>query len=107
MEAPSFAPTIQSWWRCPGSRLSVRCVVLSSSAVFRIVVESPDHCAWCAGNFQSKVLFENKESEGRGETTVIQNRTHPSQQKFFDLLGTRKSHAASASFVPSFLMCYS
>jgi hypothetical protein len=41
-----------------------------------------------AGNFQSKVLFEKKESEKLGETTVHQNRLHPSQQKIFDLLGT-------------------
>ena len=41
-----------------------------------------------AGNFQSKVLFEKKESEKLGETTVLQNRLHPSQQKIFDLLGT-------------------
>ncbi len=40
-----------------------------------------------AGNFQSKVLFEKKESEKLGET-VLQNRLHPSQQKIFDLLGT-------------------
>jgi len=54
-----------------------------------IVVESPDHgAAWLAGLFQSKVLFENAESFVKGETTVLQQRLHPSQQKFFDLLGT-------------------
>ena len=53
-----------------------------------IIVESADRCAGLAGNFQSKVLFEKKESEVKGETTVLQNRMHPSQQKLFDLLGT-------------------
>ena len=54
------------------------------------VVESADDCpAGPAGNFQSKVLFETKESEALGETTVLQTRLHPGQQKFFDLLGTR------------------
>ena len=55
-----------------------------------IVVESADDCAvGPAGNFRSKVLFETKESEALGETTVLQTRLHPGQQKFFDLLGTR------------------
>jgi hypothetical protein len=53
-----------------------------------IVAESADRWAGRAGNFQSKVLFEKKESEAKGETTVLQNRMHPSQQKLFDLLGT-------------------
>ena len=44
--------------------------------------------AWLAGNFQAKVLFESKESRAKGETTVLQNRAHPSQQKFFEFLGT-------------------
>ncbi len=43
----------------------------------------------------SKILFENKDSQAKGrkgETTVlqVQNRAHPSQQKFFELLGTRE-----------------
>ena len=62
---------------------------------WHIVVESADHCAGLAGNFQSKVLFENKGSEALGETTMLQTRMHPSQQKFIDLLGTRKSHTPS------------
>ena len=37
------------------------------------------------------ILFEKKESEALGETTMLQTE-HPSQQKFFDLLGTRKLH---------------
>jgi hypothetical protein len=65
---------------------------LCSSSIFRGVLarcfESADRCAGLAGNFQSKVLFEKKESEVLGETTVLQNRMHPSQQKIFDLLGT-------------------
>ena len=48
----------------------------------------PDRCAGLAGNYQAKVLFERFDSEADAETTVLQNRTHPSQQKFFDLLGT-------------------
>jgi hypothetical protein len=46
-----------------------------------------------AGNFQTKVLFETAGSQVKGETTAIQNRMHPSQQKFFDLLGTQTLHA--------------
>ena len=42
-----------------------------------------------AGNYQSKVFFEQKDSEEKGETTVLQDRTHPSQKKFFALLGTQ------------------
>jgi hypothetical protein len=65
---------------------------LCRSSKFRGVLarcfESADRCAGLAGNFQSKVLFEKKESEALGETTVLQNRMHPSQQKLFDLLGT-------------------
>ena len=41
-----------------------------------------------AGNFQSKVLFEKKESEKLGET-VLQNRLHPSQQKIFSIFSVR------------------
>jgi hypothetical protein len=55
-----------------------------------LVVESADDFAiGQAGNFQLKVLFETKESEALGETTVLQTRLHPGQQKFFGLLGTR------------------
>ncbi len=65
---------------------------LCSSSNFRGVLarcfESADRCAGLAGNFQSKILFETKRSEKMGETTVLQNRLHPSQQKIFDLLGT-------------------
>jgi hypothetical protein len=35
-----------------------------------------------------RILFETKESEELGETTVLQARLHPSQQKLCDLLGT-------------------
>ncbi len=58
--------------------------------LLHVVVESPDHCAWLAGNFQSKVLFETKHSEAAGETTAVQIRNHPSQEKFFDFLGKLK-----------------
>ena len=54
------------------------------------VVESgaPDRCAGLVGNYQDKVLFEQADSHDKGETTVLQNRMHPSQKKFFALLGT-------------------
>ena len=65
-----------------------RCGVLFFKLSWIIVAESADRWAGLAGNFQSKVLFEKKESEAKGETTVLQNRMHPSQQKLFDLLGT-------------------
>jgi hypothetical protein len=70
-----------------------------------IVVESGETIRWSLrwANFQSKVLFEKKESEALGETTVLQNRIHPSQQKLFDLLGTHcppPSPFFSNSFMP-------
>ena len=60
--------------------------------VFYIVVEPSDPCAGLAGTFLSKVLFdsETKDSEDGGETTAIQIRNHPSQQKFFELFGKLK-----------------
>ena len=48
-----------------------------------------NNCVLRTGNFQAKILFENKDSQAKGETTVLQNRAHPSQQKFFELLGSR------------------
>ena len=51
----------------------------------------PDRCAGLAGNYKAKVLFEKANSEEDAETTVLQNRMHPSQQKFFDFLGTHIS----------------
>jgi hypothetical protein len=63
------------------------------------------HCL--AGN---QVLFEKKNFEELGESTVLQARLHPSQKKFFNLLGTRKSHpplhtatAQCFSFDPLFI----
>jgi hypothetical protein len=49
-----------------------------------IVVASgaPDRCAELVGNYQAKVLFEQANPEAKGETTVLQNRMHPSQKKF-------------------------
>jgi hypothetical protein len=54
-----------------------------------IVVESvaPDRCAGLVGNYQAKVLFKQADSDAKVESTVLQNRMHLSQQKFFDLLG--------------------
>ncbi len=43
------------------------------------------------GNYKTKVLFEQADSDDKGETTVLQNRMHPRQQKFFDFLGTQIS----------------
>jgi len=60
-------------------------------------------CAGLAGNYQSKVLFEKSKSETKGETTVLQNRMHPSQQKFFDLLGTQCPQCPLPS--PVFFLC--
>jgi hypothetical protein len=60
---------------------------------FSLFNSNPDHCGWLAGNLDLevlKLLFENKESQENGETTVLQAFTHPSQQKIFELLGTRK-----------------
>jgi hypothetical protein len=46
-----------------------------------------DRCAGLAANYQAKVLFEQANSGDNAETTVLQNRMHSSQQKFFNLLG--------------------
>jgi hypothetical protein len=64
------------------------CTYSNFRGVLARCFESADRCPGLAGNFQSKVLFETKGSEKLGETTVLQNRLHPSQQKIFDLLGT-------------------
>jgi hypothetical protein len=48
---------------------------------------------WLAGAFNKKVLFETALSESLGETTVLMNRQHSSQQKFFDHLGELKFRA--------------
>ena len=64
------------------------CTYSNFRGVLARCFESADRCPGLAGNFQSKVLFETKGSEKLGETTVLQNRMHPSQQKIFDLLGT-------------------
>ena len=48
---------------------------------------------WLAGAFTKKVLFETAQSENLGETTVLMNSQHSSQQKFFDLLGELKFRA--------------
>ncbi len=60
-------------WRCSSSRLQVCCDS-------NIVVESgaPDRCAGLVGNCQAKILFEQADSEAKGEPTVLQNRMHPS-----------------------------
>ena len=66
-----------------------QCGVLFFKLSWIIVAESADRWAGRAGNFQSKVLFEKKESEKLGETTVLQNRLHPSQQKIFSIFSVR------------------
>ncbi len=66
-----------------------RCGVLFFKLSWIIVAESADRWAGRAGNFQSKVLFEKKESEKLGETTGLQNRLHPSQQKIFSIFSVR------------------
>ena len=68
--------------------------------MLHVVVESPDHCAWLAGNFQSKVLFETKGSQAKGETAAVQQRNHPSQEKFFEFLGKQKLRTPIVLFVP-------
>ncbi len=56
------------------------CTYSNFRGVLARCFESADRCPGLAGNFQSKVLFETKGSEKLGETTVLQNRLHPSQQ---------------------------
>ena len=62
--------------------------------LFNYIISALNHFALMSGHFQTKVLFEAADSQAKGETTAIQLRTHPSQQNFFDLLGTPKLHAA-------------
>jgi hypothetical protein len=54
---------------------------------------STNDCSWLAGNTQAKVLFENKGLQAKGETTLLQNSASPSQQKFFEFLGTQYNAA--------------
>jgi hypothetical protein len=49
-----------------------------------------NNSTWLTGNYyQAEILFENKDSQAKRKTTVLQNRAHPSQQKFFEFLGTQ------------------
>jgi hypothetical protein len=68
-----------------------------------IVVESggPDRCAGLVGNYQAKVLFDRADSDAKAETTVLQNRMHLSQQKFFDLLSMQCYAHLHATFILS------
>ena len=66
--------------------ISVR--ILSICANFVVESGAPDRCAGLVGNYQDKVLFEQADSQEKGETTVLQNRMHTSQKKLFNLLGT-------------------
>jgi hypothetical protein len=62
---------------------------------WHIVVESTDLCAGLVSNYQTKVLFEQADFDDKrilttgqnfaAETTVLQNRMHLGQQKFFDI----------------------
>ncbi len=54
------------------------------------VVDELENSAWRTGNYQAKILFESKDSQAKGETTVLQNRVHPSQQQFFEFLSMLK-----------------
>ena len=62
--------------------------ILSICVNFVVESGAPDRCAGLVGNYQDKVLFEQADSQEKGETTVLQNRMHTSQKKFFNLLGT-------------------
>ena len=79
------------------------CTYSNFRGVLARCFESADRCPGLAGNFQSKVLFEKKESEALGETTVLQNRLHPSQQKIFDLLGTHSPAPSPRARTPESL----
>jgi hypothetical protein len=54
-----------------------------------------------AGNYQTKVLFETIASQAKGETTAMQSRAHPSQEKIFALLCKPKLHAAREFIQPN------
>ncbi len=61
-------------------------------------------CVLLTGNSQAKILIKNKDSQVKGlngETTVLQNRVHPSRQleKFFELLGTRELQILCSAFL--------
>jgi hypothetical protein len=58
---------------------------------------------WLAGNKQAKVHFENKESQAKGETTVLENSVHPSQQSSSNSLVLQIACTSSlATLFPSF-----
>jgi hypothetical protein len=57
--------------------------VLGWQAISNGNLSELNNCVLQTGNFQAKNLFENKDSQAKGETTVLQNRAHPSQQTFF------------------------
>ncbi len=64
--------------------------VLGWQAISNRNLSEFNNCVLLTGNFQAKILFENKDLHAKGETTVLQNRAHPSQQKFVELLVKRE-----------------
>ena len=83
---------MQSYWLMPiCSPPNFFCAWLAVN--FNRNLSECNDCVLRTGDSQAKILFENKDLQvkGRkGETTVLQYRAHPSQQKFFELLGTRE-----------------
>ncbi len=73
----------------------MRCVVFHGILSLNELINAP---LGPAGNNISRILFETKESEELGETTVLQARLHPSQQKLFDLLGMHCLPQSPVSF---------
>ena len=83
---------LESYWLMPiCSPPNFSCAWLAVN--FNRNLSEFNDCVLRTGNSQAKILFENKDSQAKGrkgETTVLQNFAHPSQQKFFELLGTRE-----------------
>ncbi len=97
---------ITSWNHIDRCKKKLQIGILLTDAI----CSPPNFCAWLAVNFnrnllefndcvlrtgdsQAKILFKNKDSQAKGrkgETSGLQNFAHPSQQKFFELLGTRE-----------------
>ena len=75
----SLHPGHQNSWNLLGALNRTHVIVTADELIIAF--------GWLAGAFTKKVLFETAQSENLGETTVLMNRQHSSQQKFFDLLG--------------------
>ena len=83
---------ITLWWQAVRCSCSNNCWCAMFIPIFVDCVISALN--YYALSCSRHVLFKTAASQAKGETTAMQSRAHPSQEKLFALLGTLKLHAA-------------